>query len=120
MKYFIFLCFLVFSIKANTQMLNDSPFNASVTHPKFKKGKGPQVLIDAAHHNFIVEMGLIKPLMNLVTNDGYQPKIDSALFTKDYLAKYKIVVISPAMPFLFGSKPEVTNEITFTENEKME
>jgi hypothetical protein len=27
------------------------------------------------------------------------------------------VVISPAMPFLFGSKPEVTNEITFTDEE---
>jgi hypothetical protein len=117
MKYLISLSFLVFSLHINAQMLNDSPFNASVAHPKFKNGKGPKVLIDAAHHNFIVEMGLIKPLMDVVTNDGFQPNIDSALFTKDYLSKYKVVVISPAMPFLFGSKPEVTNEITFTDDE---
>jgi hypothetical protein len=117
MKYLISLSFLVFSLHINAQMLNDSPFNASVAHPKFKNGKGPKVLIDAAHHNFIVEMGLIKPLMDVVTNDGYQPKIDSALFTKDYLSKYKVVVISPAMPFLFGSKPEVTTETTFTDDE---
>lgn len=117
MKYFFFLFLFAMCFEANAQMLNDSPFVASVAHPKFKKGKGPKMLIDAAHHNFIVEMGLIKPLMDVVTSDGYRPTIDSSLFTKSYLDQYKVVVISPAMPFLFGSKPEVTNEITFTDAE---
>ena len=79
------------------QMLNDSPFNASISNPKYKKQKGPKILIDAGHHNFIVEMGLIKPFVDLSTNDGYQPKIDSGVFTSAYLANYEIVFIPPAM-----------------------
>jgi hypothetical protein len=62
-------------------------------------------------------MGLIKPLVDLARADGYIPKIDSALFTQSYLSKYKIVVISPAMPFKFGSKKEVTTESTFSPDE---
>lgn len=99
------------------QMLNDSPFNASVSNPKYKQQKGPHILIDAGHHNFIVEMGLIKPFVDLSRNDGYRPKIDSGIFTPAYLANYQMVLITPAMPFKFGSKKEVTTEITFTPNE---
>jgi hypothetical protein len=112
LKFLILCCGTAFSM--NAQMINDSTFDASVSHPKYKKVKGPTVLIDAAHHNFIVEMGLAKPLIDVATADGYRPKIDSALFTKAYLDQYKLVVITPAMPFKFGSKKEVTLESTFT------
>ncbi len=109
---FIFICVL-----SNAQMLNDSPFNAKVFNPKFKQQNGPSILFDVAHHNFIVEMGLAKPLIDLAISDGYKPKIDSAKFTKAYLEQYDIVVIMPAMPFVFGSKKQVTDEITFTNEE---
>ena len=98
-------------------MLNDTPFNANVVHPKFKKGYGPKILIDAGHHNFVVELGLNKPLFDVASSDGYQIKIDSMQFTKEYLSNYNIVVIWPAMPFKFGSKNQVTDEITFTTDE---
>ena len=111
----VFLLFI--STFSFGQMLNDSPFNASILNPKYKKQKGPNILIDAGHHNFIVELGLIKPFVDLSTNDGYQPKIDSGVFTSAYLANYQMVLITPAMPFKFGSKKEVTNEITFTPDE---
>lgn len=114
----LFSIFLLFvSAFSFGQMLNDSPFNASVSNPKYKQQKGPHILIDAGHHNFIVEMGLIKPFVDLSTNDGYRPKIDSGVFTPAYLANYQMVLITPAMPFKFGSKKEVTTEITFTPNE---
>lgn len=112
LKILFLCCAAAFSM--NAQMVNDSTFDASVKRPKFKKGKGPALLIDAAHHNFIVEMGLAKPLVDVATADGYRPSIDSSLFTKAYLSNYKIVVITPAMPFTFGSKKEVTTESTFT------
>jgi hypothetical protein len=115
LKILFFCTVSAFSVCA--QMTNDSTFSASVSHPKFKKGKGPALLIDAAHHNFIVEMGLAKPLVDVATADGYLPKIDSALFTKAYLDLYKVVIITPAMPFKFGSKKEVTTESTFTPTE---
>ena len=117
MRYLLSFFLLLISFVSFGQMLNDSPFNASISNPKYKKQKGPNILIDAGHHNFVVEMGLIKPFVDLSTNDGYQPKIDSSVFTSAYLAKYQMVLITPAMPFKFGSKKEVTTEITFTPDE---
>ncbi len=106
-------CLLV-TLAAQGQMLNDSPFDASVALPKYPQGKGPKVLFDKGHYNFIVDMGLAKPLMDVATADGYQVSVDSLKFTKAYLAPYKMLVIFPAMPFKFGSKGQVTDEITFT------
>ena len=113
----ILLFLLLFTIKSQAQMLNDSPFDANVVDPKFKKGYGPKILIDAGHHNFVVELGLNKPLFDVASSDGYQIKIDSMQFTKEYLSNYNIVVIWPAMPFKYGSKNQVTDEITFTTDE---
>jgi hypothetical protein len=109
-------CLLV-TLAAQGQMLNDSPFDANVAHPKYSKSKGPKVLFDKGHYNFIVDMGLAKPLMDVATADGYQVSVDSMKFTKAYLAPYKMLVIFPAMPFKFGSKSQVTDEITFTADE---
>ena len=117
MKNLILLFLLLFTIKSQAQMYNDSSFNANVVHPKFKKGYGPKILIDAGHNNFAVELGLNKPLFDVASSDGYQIKIDSMQFTKEYLSNYNIVVIWPAMPFKFGSKNQVTDEITFTIDE---
>ena len=36
----ILLFLLLFTIKSQAQMLNDSPFDANVVDPKFKKGYG--------------------------------------------------------------------------------
>lgn len=117
MKYALLTLCIVFAITLNGQMLNDSPFDARVAHPKYAKGKGPTILFDKGHLNFIVDLGLAKPLVELATADGYQVKIDSMKFTKAYLANYKMLVIFPAMPFVFGSKAQVTNEVTFTPDE---
>ena len=117
MKFTLLALCLMLTIAAQGQMLNDSPFDSNVLHPKFAKGKGPTILFDKGHHNFIVEMGLAKPLMDVAAADGYQVKVDSMKFTKDYLAPYKMLVIFPAMPFKFGSKAQVTDEITFTSDE---
>ena len=115
---FLITLFLIFaSTFSFGQMLNDSSFNASVAKPKYKKQSGPHILIDAGHHNFIVEMGLIKPFVDLASNDGFRTTIDSGAFTPAYLAKYQMVLITPAMPFKFGSKKDITDEITFTNQE---
>ena len=117
MRYLFFAFLFLNSSILFGQMLNDSPFNASIAHPKYKNQNGPKILIDAGHHNFIVEMGLIKHFVDLSGFDGYQPKIDSGIFTPAYLSNYKMVLITPAMPFKFGSKKEVTTEITYTNEE---
>ena len=117
MKNSILLFLLLFTITSQAQMYNDSSFNANVVHPKFKQGYGPKILIDAGHNNFAVELGLNKPLFDVASSDGYQIKIDSMQFTKEYLSNYQIVVIMSAMPFKYGSKNQVTDEITFTTDE---
>lgn len=117
MRYLTTVILIFISTFSFGQMLNDSSFDASVSRPMYKKQTGPNILIDAGHHNFIVEMGLIKPFVDLSRNDGYKPNIDSGVFTTDYLSKYQMLLISPAMPFKFGSKKEVTTEITFTSEE---
>jgi len=117
MRFFISALLLYVSSTSFGQMLNDSTFDASISNPKYKKQRGPSILIDAGHHNFIVEMNLIKPFVDLSSNDGYRPKIDSGAFTPDYLANYQVLLISPALPFKFGSKKEVTTESTFTNQE---
>jgi hypothetical protein len=117
MKFTLVALCLILTFASQAQMLNDSPFDTRVALPKYPQGKGPKVLFDKGHFNFIVEMGLAKPLMDLATADGYQVVVDSMKFTKAYLAPYKMLVIFPAMPFKFGSKSQVTDEITFTADE---
>jgi hypothetical protein len=117
MKFTLVALCLILTFASQAQMLNDSPFDTRVALPKYPQGKGPKVLFDKGHFNFIVEMGLAKPLMDLATADGYQVVVDSMKFTKAYLAPYKMLVIFPAMPFKFGSKKQVTDEITFTPDE---
>ena len=117
MRYLLFAFMLSLSAASFAQMLNDSSFDASITRPKYKRQSGPHILIDAGHHNFIVEMGLIKPFVDLAGNDGYKITIDSAKFSPDYLAKYQLILITPAMPFKFGSKKDIVDEITFTNQE---
>ena len=94
MKNSILLFLLLFTITSQAQLYNDSSFNANVVHPKFMKGHGPKILIDAGHHNFLVEIGLIKPLFDVASSDGYQIKIDSMQFTKEYLSNYQLVAYS--------------------------
>ncbi len=117
MKNLVLAMGLLFTFASYGQMLNDSPFDADIAHPKYKSGQGPSILFDAGHFNFIVHMGLAKPLIDVATSDGYRVTVDSLKFTKSYLSKYKMLVIFPAMPFTFGSKKQVTNEITFTNDE---
>lgn len=117
MRLILLVLMLSLSTSSFAQMLNDSSFNASIAKPKYKKQAGPHILIDAGHHNFIVEMGLIKPFVDLASNDGYKTTIDSGAFTPAYLAKYQLLLITPAMPFKFGSKKDIADEITFTNQE---
>lgn len=98
-------------------MANDPSFNFEVDHPIYKKGEGPKILLDGAHHNFFIQWDFIKPFAEVALADGYQPVIDSLSFTQEYLDRFDIVMIITALPFDFTTKNEVTNETTFTEEE---
>ena len=117
MKKLFLFCFLLSSLCLQAQMYNDTTFDSKVLRPAYKKNKGPRILIDAGHNNFTAKWGLIQPFIDLSTSDGYNPIIDSLPFTKNYLSKFDIILITPALPFVFGTKKEVGNLITFTKDE---
>jgi hypothetical protein len=98
-------------------MSNDPAFNSKVEEPAYTKGEGPKMLLDGAHHNFFIQWDFIKPFSDLARSDGYQPMIDSMVFTPDYLSKFDIVMIITALPFDFTTKTEVMDESTFSEEE---
>lgn len=111
---FIVSCHFTF---AQWPMSNDPTFDTNVNKPTYDIGKGPKILLDAAHHNFFIQWDFIKPFSDLVTADGYQTIVDSMKFTPDYLKQFDIVMIITALPFDFTTKNEVTDESTFTEEE---
>lgn len=98
-------------------MSNDPEFNSEVKEPTYKKGKGPKILLDGAHHNFFIQWDFIKPFSDLANSDGYQTIVDSLKFTPEYLKRFDIVMIITALPFDFTTKTEVTDEITFSQDE---
>jgi hypothetical protein len=98
-------------------MTNDPEFDSSVEKPRYSQGTGPVILLDNAHHNFIVQWNFIEPFEDLAKSDGYQTVVDSLKFTPEYLSNIDIVMIITALPFEFGTKTEVTNNSTFTTEE---
>jgi hypothetical protein len=96
---------------------NDPKFDPTIDKPLYSKNKGPKILIDIGHHNFLPKYGFLKPFSDLAEADGYQVAFDSASFSKGYLDQYDILIIMSALPFEFGTKNEVTDELTFAWSE---
>ncbi|GBL05511.1 hypothetical protein [Glaciecola sp. KUL10] len=98
-------------------MSNDPEFNAEVNATAYELGKGPKILLDGAHHNFFIQWDFIKPFSMLAKADGYKPVVGHSTFTAEYLAGFDIVMIVTALPFDFTTKNEVTDEVTFSQDE---
>lgn len=98
-------------------MSNDKEFNSHIEKPTYEKEEGPTILLDGAHHNFFIQWDFIKPFSDLANSDGYQTIVDSLKFTPEYLKRFDIVMIITALPFDFTTKTEVTDEITFSQDE---
>tara|TARA_B100001741_G_scaffold305178_1_gene297068 strand:- start:1503 stop:2423 length:921 start_codon:yes stop_codon:yes gene_type:complete len=98
-------------------MYNDINVDLSVENPSFKFNEGPLVIIDAAHKNFFVQSHLIKPLVDIVLNDGYRVSFIDKKFTKENLNQAKILIIITALPFDFATQSSAAGMETYTENE---
>ena len=98
-------------------MYNDINVDLSVENPSFKFNDGPLVMIDAAHKNFFVQSHLIKPLVDIVLNDGYRVSFIDKTLTRENLNQAKILIIITALPFDFATQRSAAEMQTFTENE---
>lgn len=105
------------AVSGQWPMSNDSSFNFNVKDPFYKKGKGPKILLDGAHHNFFIQWDFIKPFSDLATANGYRTIIDSLDFAPEYLSQFDIIMIVTALPFNFTTKKEVTDESAFSHEE---
>jgi hypothetical protein len=90
--------FIVFSVvAARTQQVPDRAFNPRLDKPEYVAGRGPLVVIDAAHLNFHTAEGGYAPFANLLRADGYRVSSNQEAFTAESLARGNVLVISNAM-----------------------
>mgnify|MGYP001813415074 FL=1 len=119
-RVLVALCAVVFSATvyaADWPMSNDPGFDTSVENPMYEHSKGPNILLDAAHHNFHVTEGFIEPFAEIAAADGYRTMVGTSTFTPEFLHSFDIVMVITALPFEFTSKTEVTTETTFSDAE---
>lgn len=76
------------------QQQTDTAIEIAVKHPKYQKGKGPQVIIDGGHFNFHTYEGRYRPFANLLEKDGYLVTGTTRKFTPDLLKEGDILVIA--------------------------
>jgi len=74
----------------------DPSFDPRVERPAYRAGAGPLVTIDAAHRNFHTADGRYQPFARLIASDGYRIVSGTGPFTRQGLARTRILVIANA------------------------
>ena len=98
-------------------MYNDTNVNLEVENPSFEINDGPLIMFDSTHKNFFIQSHLIKPLVDLLLNDGYRVSFLDKEFSKSSLSQAKVLVVITALPFDFATENSAADKNTFSENE---
>ena len=117
----LFVPFLSFGQEQNYPykwpMYNDTNVNLEVEDPSFEINDGPLIMFDSTHKNFFIQSHLIKPLVDLLLNDGYRVSFLDKEFSKSSLSQATVLVVITALPFDFATETSAANKNTFSENE---
>lgn len=79
------------------QQVADTAFSPPIEAPEYELGRGPTVLIDAAHLNFHTADGRYLTFATLLRRDGYKVKANHDPFTSTGLSGVDILVIANAL-----------------------
>jgi hypothetical protein len=83
---------------SDAQQIPDTSYVFPNSHPAYGVGKGPLVLIDAAHHNFHTRTGGFMPFARLLEQDGYRVGDLAAAVNDPALLKgCRVLVIANAL-----------------------
>ena len=89
------ICFA--AVVMDAQQVQDSAFSPAIAEPAYQTGRGPKVVIDAAHLNFHTEDGGYAPFAKLLRLDGYRVESNREPFTASSLGRVDVLVIANAM-----------------------
>lgn len=92
----------------SAQQMADPDFVPKVARPAYT-GQSPVVGIDEAHFNFHTAGGRYKPFADLLRADGYDVLPFTEKFSKETLAKVKVLVISNALGALAMGSAAASN-----------
>lgn len=75
----------------------DPNFRSSLRNPPtYRRGDGPVVWIDEAHHNIVATKGRYEPFVEVLLRDGYVVKAFQSTFTAESLIDIGLLVIGNA------------------------
>ena len=98
-------------------MYIDINMDLKVENPSYEINDGPLIMFDSAHKNFFIQSHLIKPLVDLLLNDGYRISFLDKEFSKTSLSQAKVLVVITALPFDFATESSAAEKNTFSQNE---
>ena len=101
-------------------MYNDINVDLEVENPSYEMNEGPLIMFDSAHKNFFIQSHLIKPLVDLLLNDGYRVSFLDKEFSKSSLSQAKVLVVITALPFDFATERSAADKNTFSRDELIE
>ncbi len=115
----VLLCIVTVILAVNSYALQAPDLEGVpvVEQPRYAQGRGPRVVVDAAHHNFHTIDGRYAPFAALLRADGFQVSSLTQALSAQVLAAVDILVIANALHASAASDWSAPPQSAFTDAE---
>lgn len=97
MRSYLLLLLIFYVLELKAQVYPDTLFSPIIERPIFPNGDGPEVFVDAAHHNYHTASNRFAPFANVLRKEGYRIQENQELFNEKDLKAMPLLVISNAL-----------------------